>query len=222
MSFFLKFISEDDGYALTGAGYIALFVIILAIFCVIFAINKSPKQQLKTKQLAFCAVSIALATVTSYIKFASLPMGGSITLFSMFFICFVGYLYGFKVGIATGIAYGILQLITGPYIIAPLQVLLDYPLAFGALGISGFFCNSKYGLIKGFIAGTVGRYICHVISGYIFFLSYAPDTMNPILYTLSYNATYILPEMIATIIILCIPAVNKALKQVKAISESSH
>ena len=52
-----------------------------------------------TKQLVFCAISIALAFVTSYIKFARLPFGGSITLFSMFFICFAGYLYGAKVGI---------------------------------------------------------------------------------------------------------------------------
>lgn len=61
----------------------------------------------------------------------------------------------------------------------------------------------------------MGRYICHVVSGYVFFAEYAPEGMNPMLYTLGYNCTYILPEMIATVILVSIPAVMKALNQVK-------
>ena len=99
---------------------------------------------------------------------------------------------------------------------SPLQVLLDYPLAFGALGLSGFFWHRKNGLIIGYVAGTVGRYVCHVLSGYIFFAEYAPEGMNPLAYTLGYNLTYILPEVIATVAILSIPSVMKALGQVKS------
>ena len=190
----------------------------VAALVIPIVLSRKNSKKMSAKQLTFCAVAMALALVTSFIKVASLPMGGSITLFSMFFMCFIGYLYGPKLGIMTGVAYGILQLIIEPYIYAPLQVLLDYPLAFGALGMAGFFSNKKYGLTTGVIVGILGRYICHVISGYVFFASYAPEGMNPMIYTLGYNATYIVPELIATVIVVSLPPVTKALKYVKTMA----
>lgn len=112
-------------------------------------------------------------------------------------------------------SYGILQLILDPYIYAPLQVLFDYPLAFGALGLGGFFRNKKYGLVTGYVIGVIGRYLFHVISGYVYFASYAPESMNPLVYTRGYNLTYILPELVITAILLSVPAVKKAIEQVK-------
>lgn len=237
MSFFVTYDAENYEYILKTPGYVALVIIMVLFLIIAGTVSKKitaggtaasgsdatgntagsgiGTQRFSAKQLSFCAISIALAIVTSFIKFASLPMGGSITLFSMFFVCFVGYLYGAKVGLTTGIAYGILQLILGPYIYNPIQLLLDYPLAFGALGLSGFFRNTKHGLQIGLVVGMLGRYIMHVISGYVFFAAYAPEGMNPLVYTLGYNATYILPEMIATIIIVSLPPVTNALNQVK-------
>lgn len=216
MSLFLIYDAENYEYILQPAGYALLVFLLLALLlCIRVLGRKETVRQVKTKQLVFCSVSIALATVASFIKLASLPFGGSITLFSMLFVSLIGYFYGAKTGLITGIAYGILQLITGPYIYAPLQVLLDYPLAFGALGLSGFFQNKKHGLVIGYVAGVVGRYLCHVISGYIFFAEYAPEGMNPFLYTLGYNLTYILPEMLLTIVVLYTPAVCRAVGQVK-------
>jgi thiamine transporter len=168
-----------------------------------------------TKQLVFCAISIALAFVTSYIKFAKLPFGGSITLFSMFFICFTGYLYGPRAGIFTGLAYGILQFLQEPYFYSVGQFLLDYPLAFACLGMSGFLRAQKLGLQKGILLGIFGRYLCHVLSGYIFFGMYAPEGMNPLVYTLGYNLTYILPELVTTLLVVSIPSVKSALNQVQ-------
>ena len=220
MSLFLNWSEADSEYVLTMPGYIALVAIMLAILLIVLALKKDNKQRMSAKELAFCAMAMALAVVTSFIKFASLPFGGSITLFSMFFICLIGYVYGLKVGIMTGIAYGMLQLVIGPYIYHPVQVLLDYPLAFGALGLSGVFSKRPNGIIPGYILGVAGRYICHVISGYVFFASYAPDGMNPMAYTLGYNATYIVPEMICTVVILCVPPVTKALKRVRNMAES--
>jgi len=212
---FLGFWSEEDySYLLTPAGniiFIAAIIILLFIAAKIGGKNKN----FSAKSLAFCALAMALSTVTSFIKFVDLPMGGSLTLFSMFFICFTGYLYGSKVGVVTGVAYGLLQLIIDPYIVHPAQLIIDYPLAFGALGLAGLFADKKGGLLKGVIAGTVGRYICHVITGYIFFGIYAPEGMNAMFYSLTYNATYILPELILTIIVLSIPTVKNALNTVK-------
>ena len=96
-------------------------------------------------------------------------MGGSVTLFSMLFICCIGYWYGLRTGLMTGVAYGLLQLISDPYIISLPQMITDYLLAFGALGLSGLFCNKKYGLIKGYIAGVLGRYLlCIPFRTYLF------------------------------------------------------
>ena len=128
MSMFLTYDAENYEYILQPAGYglLALLLIGLLLSIRLFGKNES-SVPMKTKQLVFCAVSIALATVTSFIKLASLPFGGSITLFSMFFVSLIGYFYGTKTGLITGVAYGVLQLITGPYIYAPLQVIFDYP-----------------------------------------------------------------------------------------------
>lgn len=215
MSFFLTYDAENWEYYLTPAGYGVLVLLMLLALLLPTVFSGKGNRKMTTKQLTYCSIAMALAIVASFIKFAKLPFGGSITMFSMFFICFIGYLYGPKLGLMTGVSYGILQLLIDPYIYAPLQVLLDYPLAFGALGLSGCFWKSRHGLIKGCTVGMLCRYLCHVISGYVFFASYAPEGMNPMVYTLSYNLTYILPELIATLILISLPAVARALNQVK-------
>lgn len=217
MSFFLTYSAGNEEFFLKPAGYVLLILLFAAILAGIYLSGRSATRtkQLKTRQLVYCAGAMALAMVTSLIKFASLPFGGSITLFSMLFICLIGYVYGLKAGIMTGMAYGILQFIMEPYIYAPLQVLLDYPLAFGALGLSGLLSSKKHGLTTGYILGVLGRYVCHVISGYVFFASYAPESMNPLIYALVYNATYILPELTVTVIILFFPPVLAAVGQMK-------
>ncbi len=214
MSIFSFWSEEAGSFLLTPIGN-AVFIILIVALLVVAAKLSSKNEKFSAKRLAFCAIAMALATVTSFIKFVDLPMGGSLTLFSMFFICFTGYLYGAKTGITTGIAYGLLQLIIDPYIVHPAQLIIDYPLAFGALGLAGLFVNTKNGLIKGVLTGTFGRYICHVVTGYIFFGIYAPEGMNAMIYSLTYNATYILPELILTVVVLSVPAVKNALKTVK-------
>lgn len=218
MSLFLVYDAENAEYLLQPGGY-ALLGVLLALLLLSIRGRKGhksqKKQKMKTQEMVFCAAALALATATSFLKFMSLPFGGSITFFSMMFVSLIGYFYGPKTGLTAGVAYGILQLITGPYVYAPLQVLLDYPLAFGALGLSGFFRNRKRGLAEGYVVGVIGRYLCHVISGYVFFAEYAPEGMNPLLYTLGYNLTYIVPEMVATVIVLSIPAVSQAMVRVR-------
>lgn len=91
----------------------------------------------------------------------------------------------------------------------------NYPLAFGALGLAGFFNKKKWGLQIGYVIGVFGRFIFSTISGIVFFASYAPEGMNPILYSLGYQASYLVPEAVITLIIISIPPVAKALAHVK-------
>lgn len=178
--------------------------------------NKQRKKAVfTTKQLVYCAAAIALAAVCSMIKFIHLPMGGSVTLFSMFFIALIGYWYGPYIGLFTAAAYGLLQFLIEPIFYTIPQMFLDYPLAFGALGLSGFFSNKKHGLSIGYAVGVFGHYLFTVISGVVFFGSYAPEGTPALLYSLSYNASYIVPETVITLIFIRFGPVEKVLKQMK-------
>lgn len=179
----------------------------------------SREKKITTKQIVFAAMAIALATViATVIKLPSLPNGGSVTLFSMLVVTLVGYWYGPVIGITAAVGYGILQFITGPYVVHPLQVILDYPLAFGALGLSGFFSGKKNGLLKGYVAGVLGRFFFASLSGIIFYTVYVEsfrENMVAIWAGLVYNMTYILPEAVITILLISIPAVKDALAKIK-------
>lgn len=211
-------LTEDGSYALTGAGYGLLIVIMIAFLLIACYITKLDQKTAGTRRLVFSAMAMALAYVTSFIKLFALPMGGSITLFSMFFITLIGYWYGLSSGLLAAFAYGILQLVVDPYIISVPQMFCDYIFAFGALGLSGVFYNKKHGLVLGYLLGIAGRFFFSFLSGVIFFGMYAPEGWNPAIYSAAYNGSYIAAEGIVTIIIISIPAVAKALEKVKALA----
>ncbi len=201
------------GYAVCVAAGIALFA--LAIY---FAGKNSEKSRMSTKQLIFCAASIALAFVTSYIKIFEMPWGGSVTLCSMLFIVMVANWYGVKTGILVGLAYGILQFIQEPYVLSLFQVCCDYVLAFAALGVAGFFSRSPKGLVKGYIAAVLARGAFHALGGYLYWMSYMPDNFPQSLrsvYPIVYNYSFLLVEALITAAVISVPAVASALNQVK-------
>ncbi len=219
----------ETTYLPTTAGKLVLLLILAALLAgaVLFARKYAAGQEhassggkLTVKQLVFCAMAIALGTVLSNIKLFHFPTGGSITLLSMLIICLPGYFFGLGAGLLTGVAYGILQLLIDPYVLFPIQLVVDYLLAFGALGLSGLFCNARHGLLKGYLAAVLGRYVFAVISGWIFFGSYAWEGWGALPYSLVYNAIYIFAEAIVTVIILMIPAVSKGLARVKGMAVS--
>ena len=173
----------------------------------------------KAKQIAFSGMAIALSVViVAFIKLPSLPNGGCITLGSMLVISMVGYCYGWKTGIAAGAASGLLQFIFEPFFIHPAQFFLDYPLAFGALGLSGFFCRRKHGLVLGYLAGIFGRLFFHEISGLIFFTSYVGSLKGNAIAvwgTFLYNASYVLTEAALTLLLLSLPGVRRQFEYIK-------
>ena len=114
---------------------VALLLILVGIGIVV---GKNKNRRQATRMLVFSAAAIALAMVLSFLKIVEMPQGGSITLFSMFAITLIGYFYGPAQGILCGMAYGLIQLIQDPYVISPAQLIIDYPLAFGMLKLSGF------------------------------------------------------------------------------------
>ena len=95
---------------------------------------------------------------------------------------------------------------------------MDYLLAFGAFGLSGLFTEKKAGLVKGYLAGIIGRWIFTTLSGWIFFAEYAWEGWAPLPYSLVYNAIYIFSEAALTLLILAIPPVGKAFSRVKKLA----
>lgn len=210
----------ETTYVPTTLGSVLLAVVILALLGISLFFAKKHSKKLSVKQLVFCAMSIALGTVLSNIKLFHFPTGGSITLLSMLVICLPGYWFGLGVGILTGVAYGVLQMLIDPYILYPAQLVVDYLLAFGALGLSGVFSNAKHGLLKGYILSVLGRFVFAVLSGWIFFGSYAWDGWGALPYSLAYNAIYIFAEAAVTIVILLLPPVKKVMGQIKTLALS--
>ncbi|MBP3204696.1 MAG: energy-coupled thiamine transporter ThiT [Lachnospiraceae bacterium] len=210
----------ETTYVPTTLGNALLAVAVLALLGISLFFAKKHSAKLTVKQLVFCAMSIALGTVLSNLKLFHFPTGGSITLLSMLVICLPGYWFGLGVGLLAGVAYGILQMLIDPYILYPAQLVVDYLLAFGALGLSGVFSNSKQGLLKGYILGVLGRYLFAVLSGWIFFGSYAWDGWGALPYSLAYNAIYISAEAAVTVVILLLPPVRKVMGQLKSLALS--
>lgn len=221
-------------YVPTTLGNVLLMVLLAVLLAgaVIFARryaagqNPQPEEpakkggKLTAKQLVFCAMSIALGTILSEIKIIDFPWGGSATLLSMLVICLPGYLFGLGAGLMTSIAYGVLQLLINPYVLFPMQLVLDYLLAFGALGLSGLFAGAKKGLLKGYLVGILGRYVFTVLSGWIFFAEYAWEGWPVLPYSLVYNGIYIFAEGAITTAVLLVPAVSSGIAAVKKMALS--
>ncbi|MBQ6360139.1 MAG: energy-coupled thiamine transporter ThiT [Lachnospiraceae bacterium] len=215
------FVTPDGG--LTTAGYAAFIIAGIAAVIIgsVLAGKFTNKKRFTPKQLAFCGMGIALAFVTSYIQLFKLPFGGAVTLMSMLFIVLIANWYGAGTGILVGLAYGILQFIQEPYFLTFFQVCCDYLLAFGALGIAGFFANRKNGLTIGYIAGVIGRGVFASMAGYFYWMSYMPESFPKSLapvYPIVYNFMYLGLEAVLTLIVINIPAMKNALAQVRRLA----
>ncbi|MBT8171696.1 energy-coupled thiamine transporter ThiT [Candidatus Bathyarchaeota archaeon] len=169
----------------------------------------SNKNIFSTKIIAEIVVFVSLATVLSYIKIFTLPQGGSVTFASMVPILWLALRRGLKIGLFTATLYGVVQFALGAYFIHPVQIILDYPLAFGLLGIAGYFQNHP---LLGVSFGVLGRFFTHFISGIIFFAIYTPEGMHPVIYSATYNGSFLIIELIISIYIIFMLLKSKVLR----------
>ena len=221
------FYNADGG--LTTIGYTSVAILIFTLIVLISVITEKNKK-IGTTQIAFTSMAISLATVFSLLKLFAMPMGGSVTLLSMLLVTLVAYWYGPTAGILGGIVYGLLQMTIDPYIISIPQMLIDYPFAFGSLGLAGFLRNKKNGIIKGYLLGITGRFFFSFLSGVVFFGMYAPESfsvfgnevpLNSLTYSALYNGGYIFGEGALTIAVLTVPSMQKSLDYIKAMATNT-
>ena len=168
----------------------------------------------KVLALVESAVMIALATVLSLLKLAELPAGGSVTFASMLPIVLISYRHGVKYGLAAGTVYGLLQQLLGlknlsfvtGFVSVLAVILLDYVIAFAVLGLGGIFrkrgMRQSLALVSGAAVASALRYICHVISGATVWAGLSIPTGAVLIGSLSYNATYMIPETLILLLVL--------------------
>lgn len=168
-------------------------------------------QKNKTRRLIETAVMLALATVLSVLKIAELPYGGSVTFASMLPLAIIAYRYGAGWGLLSGLVYGVIQQLLGLknlsyfttwYSIVAI-IMLDYLIAFAVIGLCGMFRKLKSqpaGMVLGAVFACIVRYICHVASGATVWAGLSIPTKDAMLYSLVYNATYMIPETLVLLI----------------------
>ncbi|MBQ6825630.1 MAG: energy-coupled thiamine transporter ThiT [Clostridia bacterium] len=195
-------------------------------------------QKKPVYKLTLAAIFVALATALSFIKIYKLPLGGSVTLLSMLPIVLLPSILGFKWGIGSAFVYSLIQLFFGiafdglfAWGLSPLALIgtifLDYILAFTVLGLSGIFAKKGYlAQVLGCGAVICARLLCHFISGYIIFANFeqfeifGKTVMNsPALYSICYNGTYMLPELVLTIVAAVVLFKIPAIKRLMVLSD---
>ena len=138
---------------------------------------------------------------------------------SMLPIILYSIIFGPAAGIVAGVSYGFLQFFQDGGVIHWAQLFLDYPLAFGFLGIAGIVprnFNIRTRIVIGTIIAVIGRGAMHVLSGAIFFAEYAGDA-NPWIYSTIYNGTFLGVETVLAITIAVMLSYTHVYESIKQI-----
>ena len=188
-------------------GMIVSAVVFMVIMVVMWFVGDKRKMS-DTRSIVYGAISIALSFALSYAKLFKLPQGGSVTFASLLPLMIYCCMFGTRRGLIVCTIYGVLQALQDPFIIHPMQFLLDYPLAFGLIGVSGIFMEKGVfkdkkvvAFLLGGVLAVVLRYACHVCSGVFAFADYADldkyDTA--IAYSMAYNSFAFVDMIIALV-----------------------
>lgn len=189
---------DNNGAEITNSENVILYVSAVALVILIciaaFLFGRGEKREFDSKSVSYAAVCIASSFALSYIKFWQMPQGGSLTFASLLPLMIYSYMYGVRKGVLAGAVYGVLQAVQDPWLIHPAQFLLDYPVAFAAIGIAGMFAKVKsldklpqIQFALGAIVAALIRFASHVLSGVFAFSEYS-TLDNVWIYSLGYNS----------------------------------
>ena len=159
---------------------------------------------MRTGPVAETAVTVALAAVLSLIriKLPHLIYGGSVSLHTLPLLV-LSVRRGPRAGILAGAAYGVVNFVMTPYFVHPVQLFLDYPAAFGCLGLAGLAASRGSGpwtMVLAVAGASLARLASHVLSGIVYFGHLAPEGTAVWKYSLLYNGSYMLPETLLAVV----------------------
>ncbi len=162
-------------------------------------------KKYNTWRLAEAGIVIALFLILKQVKVFEMPMGGSITAGAMVPLLIFSFRWDGLSGVFVCAVAGVMDFILGTkYSFHPVSLLFDYPIAYGMVGLAGFFGKKLAGMLTGTVIGIFGRFACHVLSGVVVFASYTPEGQNPLIYSILYNGTFLLPECIISFILVAL------------------
>lgn len=166
----------------------------------------------KTLRLTESAIMLALGFILSLLKIIDMPFGGSVTVFSMLPVIIIAYRYGTAWGLLVGFTASLLQMLSGlknltygtsAGAVAAI-ILLDYVVAFAAMGLGGIFRgrirDQGVSIAAGALAACLVRYICHTVVGCTVWAGVSIPTSDGLLYSMIYNAAYMIPETVITVV----------------------
>lgn len=184
---------------------------LFGVLCLVVGLMHIRHEKFDTRTLVMAALLLALAVVLQQLRLFHMPQGGSVTAGAMLPLLLIGYRFGVGTGLLAGFTYGIINMVQDPFILHPVQVLFDYPLPFMAMGLAGLCRKHIY---AGAALAFGARFLCHFISGFVFFGSYAPEGVSPVYYSLVFNATYLVPELIICCLLLKVLPVQKLIESI--------
>lgn len=151
----------------------------------------SAQERPASEAVVAAGMAIALSVVLHFFRLIALPNGGSVTLASVLPIWIMARRYGLRAGLITGASTGCVLFVLKPVVVNPLQVLVDYPLAWGSVGLAGLTPFP----ILGALLSTVARFGIQVASGLTFYAHTFPKALDPMVFSLLYNL-YLVPDMV--------------------------
>lgn len=171
----------------------------------------------RVRTIVEIGLTIALSAVLGLFVIARLPQGGSFSL-EMLPIFVLALLRGPRAGVIAGSLYGVVDYVLEPFYVHPVQVLLDYPIAFGAVGLAGIFAlrwqrlasEGRTGaavwtaILPGVALGAAARYVAHVVSGLVFFASYAPQNQSALVYSAAYNSFVLVSALLCAAVAMSV------------------
>ena len=191
-----------------GTVWVAVGVIV-ALGVILLAVGRSAKKW-NAKMVAFGALSIALSFVLSCIRLYRMPTGGSVTPGSMLPLMLFSVSFGVGPGLLAGLAYGLLQYLQGGWWLNVWQFLLDYLLAFAALGLAGIAHNKKDSwLYISIPVAALGRAVCAILAGLMWVADTPVEELvigstqfnSPLLYSIVYNGAYLIPDTLICLLL---------------------
>jgi len=204
--------SAEEPYTGIGNASSLITIGVLLVVMIIMLVLSGKRVKWNASMIAKAAICIALAYICSMIKVFRMPMGGSATLASMLPLVLFAVAFGPLEGVLIGCVYGLMQLLIDPYVIHPIQLLVDYPMAFAATALASAAVvmpiPERLKLPVAVLLGYLGRYIMAVLSGVVFFAEYAGD-QGALAYSLVYNISYIGPEALLCMVVTLIPGMQR-------------
>jgi len=206
-------------------------ILTCAVIAAAFLFGRNDRKGFDSKSIAYAAVCIAMSFALSYLRIVKMPQGGSITIASLLPLMIYAYMFGTKKGVLAGFVYGVLQAFQDPTILHPAQFLLDYPVAFACIGLAGTFATTKalekapqVQFLLGAVVAGLCRFVMHFFSGMFAFGMWAPEGQPVWLYSLTYQAAYVLPDIaiaiVAGIIVFSSPSFVKQARKFNVVKVS--